>query len=235
MRLEIDNLEISYPNSDFHIALDNFSLDYGEKCGIIGASGCGKSSLVNAIAGLLPVLSGDIKFQTKKGEGKLFEPLKMSRKELRKFRFEKIGLVYQNFELIPYLSLLDNIILKNRISSKIGSLKEAKFRAIHLIKEAGLTHRLNQKVELLSQGEMQRTALCRALLNSPEIIIADEPTANLDPDSANLMVKMLEDYIDKSGSTLLMVTHNHSLLKGMDSVLTYSNFSFIQKKGAQNV
>jgi putative ABC transport system ATP-binding protein len=137
----------------------------------------------------------------------------------RAFRVASIGLVFQEFELIEYLGVLDNILLPYRINPALRLNREVRRRAHDLAVEVGLDDKLSRNVRRLSQGERQRVAVCRALLPSPPLLLADEPTGNLDPGNRDHVLDILFDYVAKSRATLVTVTHDQDLLPRFDRVL----------------
>lgn len=180
-------------------ALDdvNISLSSGEMLVVKGPSGCGKSTLLLTAAGMLRPDKGDVLYQGKDNPYTL-PPDKRSR-----LRAELIGFVFQQFHLIPYLTVKENII----IPSLTTSGDDSDTRARELIGKFGLEARIDHVPGQLSTGEKQRTALARALFNRPKVIMADEPTGNLDDDNAYIVLNYLKGYVEEGGSVLL-VTHS---------------------------
>ncbi len=149
----------------------------------------------------------------------------------RDFRIRTIGLVFQEFELLEYLSVLDNILLPFRISPALrldGAVRE---RARELAREVGLGDKLGRYASLLSQGEKQRVAVCRALLARPSLVLADEPTGNLDPTNKGHVLDILFDFTRSSEATLVAVTHDHELLGRFDRVIDFKEFYDIGASG----
>jgi putative ABC transport system ATP-binding protein len=142
--------------------------------------------------------------------------------ELGRFRIGNVGQVFQAFELLNYLSVTENVMLPWYIAG--GRDKVAmRARAVDLLTEVGLKSKLNSMPEKLSQGEQQRVAVCRAMLNNPPVLLADEPTGNLDQQNKQNVVDLLVEQATQNNSTLLMVTHDESLLARFDSVLDIRN------------
>lgn len=181
------------------IALNDvtMSLSSGEMLVVKGPSGCGKSTLLLTAAGMLRPDKGDVLYQ-EKNNPYTFPPDKRS-----KLRAELIGFVFQQFHLIPYLTVKENII----IPSLTTSGDDSDTRARELIGKFGLEARIDHVPGQLSTGEKQRTALARALFNRPKVIMADEPTGNLDDDNAHIVLNHLKGYVEEGGSVLL-VTHS---------------------------
>lgn len=182
----------------------------GDFTAIVGPSGCGKSTLLH-ICGLLD--SPD--------EGTLIidgiDVSKMKEKKAAKLRAQKIGFVFQGFNLIPTLTALENVML----AGKYGGLKskERKARAIELLELVGLKERMNHKPNELSGGQQQRVALARALVNKPSIILADEPTGELDSKTSIEIINMLKELNRKENQTFLIVTHNDEVAHACKKII----------------
>lgn len=176
----------------------NLSVKKGEFLAIVGPSGSGKSTLMN-ILGLLDVPT--------QGEYKLAGSLVKAKKEnaQAKLRREEIGFVFQNFNLIPRLSLLQNVELPMIYSGM--SVKVRRERARQLLKAVGLEHREKSRTNQISGGELQRAAIARALANNPSLILADEPTGNLDTKNSLMVIDHLK-LLHSQGATIIMITHN---------------------------
>jgi len=210
--IEINDLTFEYPGSDFRFNLNSLNIKSGEKVALIGPSGYGKTTLLNLLSGILEPIKGTIHLNGT-------EVTKLADSQRRNFRITNIGFVFQNFELIEYLNVLDNILLSYRINPSLSMNREVIDRAETISEQLGLGDKLKRNVGKLSQGEMQRVAICRAILNNPKIILADEPTGNLDPRNKEKIIEILFDYSSRENATLITVTHDHSLLKGFDEVL----------------
>jgi ABC-type lipoprotein export system ATPase subunit len=188
----------------------DLTINCGETVALKGPSGSGKSTLLNLIAGLEEPTSGEI-YLSKTDINKL------GLNALASFRNQNIGIIFQFFNLINDLTVLENIslpLLLRGINKKI-----AEQRATMLIKNIGLVDRINYKTNLLSGGESQRVAIARALITEPKIILADEPTGNLDASNTVNVIKLLLDNCKINNTSLLMVTHDESLLSRFDKVL----------------
>ena len=210
--IEINDLTFEYPGSDFRFNLNSLNIKSGEKVALIGPSGYGKTTLLNLLSGILEPIKGTIHLNGT-------ELTKLADSQRRNFRITNIGFVFQNFELIEYLNVLDNILLSYRINPSLSMNREVIDRAETISEQLGLANKLKRNVGKLSQGEMQRVAICRAILNNPKIILADEPTGNLDPRNKEKIIEILFDYSSRENATLITVTHDYSLLKGFDEVL----------------
>lgn len=215
--IAIENLKYSYPNSDFHLSIENLSIQQGKKTAVIGPSGFGKTTMLNLIAGILQPDEGSISISSNELD-------KLSDDERRDYRLLNIGFVFQDFKLIEYLNVLDNILLPSRINKVLSLSKQLKERAVNLADSLNIDDKLSKFPNKLSQGEKQRVAICRALLNNPSIILADEPTGNLDPENKQHILNILFDYVEKYNSTLITVTHDYELLSGFETIIDFKNF-----------
>ena len=204
MAIELKSVTKTYParadsNSAVIRALDAISLrvDAGEWLAVMGPSGSGKSSLINVIGCLDPADSGEVII-----DGQNLAPLFSSSSELNRFRAEKLGLIFQQFHLIPYLTAIENVMLAQYFHSMTD---EADAR--QALASVGLSDRLNHLPSQLSGGEQQRVCFARALINDPQIILADEPTGNLDARNEEIVLRLLRD-LHSQGRTIVMVTHD---------------------------
>lgn len=197
--LKVENITKIYhtPNKQVR-ALDEVSLQVnsGEFVVVEGPSGSGKSTLLLTAGSLLTPDEGQILIDGQ-------NPHALSSDERAKFRAEKIGFVFQQFHLIPYLSVLENILTPSILTKGKNSHEDA----MQLIERFGLTERVHHVLAELSTGERQRTALARAFINSPNLILADEPTGNLDRENAEIVIKSLVEFANMGGSVFL-VTHD---------------------------
>ena len=215
--IKIRELYFEYPKSDFTLSIPELEIKGGSKSAVIGPSGYGKTTFLNLLSGISTPNKGDIEIDSR-NIGSL------SDSERRSFRISRIGFVFQNFELVEYLTIIDNILLPYRINPSLKLTGEVRSRAEELAEKMGLSDKLKRNVTKLSQGEMQRVAICRALVTEPRLLLADEPTGNLDPKNKELTIEALFDYAEQNESTLVTVTHDHSLLGGFDSVVDLKNY-----------
>jgi len=185
----------------------NLEIDSGEKIAIIGPSGSGKTTLLNLIGALDLPDSGNILFN----ENNITT---YSKKELANFRNRHLGFVFQLHHLLPQLSLMENVLLPLLAQGKITT--QQKEWAEHLIKKVGIWEQRDQKPSEMSGGECQRTAVVRALINKPGLILADEPTGALDEENANALSSLLIELSDEEKVTLVTVTHSTELAEKMD-------------------
>ena len=184
---------------DVH-ALRGVDLDVqaGEFVAIVGPSGSGKSTLFNIVGGLTPPSSGTIHIAGR-------DLLGMSDAERTDLRKSTVGFVFQKYNLLPTLTARDNIQIARDIAHKDGPLDP---RFVDVLKMLGIEQRLHHKPRALSGGEQQRVAIARAIVNQPAILLADEPTGNLDTENSNAVLALLRDLSERLGQTILMITHN---------------------------
>jgi len=178
-------------------AIDNLSLSIkkGSWSSIMGPSGSGKTTLLNIIGCLDSPSKGKVTINDK-------EVTKLNQKELTKFRREHIGLIFQQYHLVPYLTAIENVMLAQYFHSIINEQD-----AIDVLKKVGLGHRLQHIPSHLSGGEQQRVCIARALINDPRILLADEPTGNLDQKNGELVLELIKK-LHHEGHTIVLVTHN---------------------------
>lgn len=175
----------------------NFEVKKGERIAIMGKSGSGKSTLLSLISGIIKPTHGDIVL-----DNIAYKNLK--ERAINDFRATHIGFVFQNFHLVSYLNALENVMLP----AKVCGLENPKQKAIELLENVGLSHRINHLPEQLSGGEKQRVAIARALIHTPKIILADEPSGNLDEETGIAVMDTLFQLIEKNNMTLILVTHS---------------------------
>ena len=178
----------------------NFETKTKETISIVGESGSGKTSLIMLIAGLEKVTSGKIFFQDQ-------EITKLNEDQVSEIRRKHIGIIFQSFYLIPNYTAVENVAL----TLELNKFTNPNERAKELLDRFGLKHRLNNLPSQLSGGEQQRVAIARAIAMKPELILADEPTGNLDSDNSAMIADILLKYVKEEGSSLIMVTHDPKL------------------------
>lgn len=189
----------------------NLTIEEGEFCSIIGPSGSGKSSLLN-ILGLLDIQS----FGIYELDG--VDTASLSRSQLSKYRNEKLGFVFQFHHLLPEFTVMENVLMPFSISKK-RITKEIIERAERNIEIAGIMDRKNYSVTKLSGGQKQRTAIARALMNNPKVVLADEPTGNLDSESTEKIYSLLRSINKEYNTTFIIVTHDRHLASKSDRVI----------------
>ena len=208
---KLDNINLNYSvnGNDIRVLKNiNFEIKKNERVAIIGESGSGKTSLLMLMSGLEKPTTGSIIFQGQ-------DISKVNEEQSTAIRKEKIGLIFQQFYLIPNYTALENIMFPMQIN-KIQNEKE---KAIGILSEIGLGHRRNNLPSELSGGEQQRVAIARAISFYPEIILADEPTGNLDRKNTELVSNLLFNYSRKKKISLVLVTHNINLAKKCDRII----------------
>jgi putative ABC transport system ATP-binding protein len=185
-------------------ALNGVSVDIeaSEFVAIQGTSGCGKSTLLNMLGGLDRPTSGEVLF-----EGKSLTPF--TKKEMAHYRRNSVGMIFQNFNLITTMSAQENVELALAFGGQRGA--ERTKRAEDLLERVGLKERLTHRPSELSGGEQQRVAIARALANNPRVLLADEPTGNLDSTRAEELLALMREMVQRDGLTVLMVTHDKEL------------------------
>ena len=207
------------------VALDNVSLKIGEGkfYGIVGHSGSGKSTLIQIIGLLDNYSSGSYYIDD-------VDVSKMKDIEKNNYRIHKFGFVFQAFYLDPKLSALDNVMIPMYVNKDI-SRKDRKNRAVELLERFGIVNNMcKHKISQLSGGEQQRVAIARALANNPDIIIADEPTGNLDKENEKIVFDMLKELSFKDKKTVIVVSHNEILKEYADVIYEISNGKLVGVK-----
>lgn len=200
--IEITSLQkIFRSNGSYYEALKDVtvSIRKGELVSIVGQSGSGKSTLLSVIGGITPPSSGEVMIDT-------IPIYDLQGERLADFRREYVGFVFQQFHLIPYLTAQENVMLPLCITGQ----KDMEERAHEALRKVGLDHKISSLPSQLSGGEQQRVAVARAIVNSPPIILADEPTGNLDSEIGDEIFRLLEE-LNSEGHTIIVITHNLEL------------------------
>ncbi|MGD8238018.1 MAG: ABC transporter ATP-binding protein [Armatimonadota bacterium] len=196
--IELENVSKLYQGADGEVrALDDVTLSVatGEFTAVRGPSGCGKSTLLLTVGAMVRPTEGRVLLDGR-------DVYALSPSHRARLRADRIGFVFQMFHLVPYLNALENVLLPTLAGASPG-----RDQALELLDRLQLSHRLHHRPAELSTGERQRCALARALLNRPEIILADEPTGNLDPDNAAQVMQYLSEF-HRHGGTVLLVSHD---------------------------
>lgn len=188
----------------------NFTINKGEIVSVVGASGAGKTTLLQILGTLDRADGGDIVFENKSTSA-------LSKKDLAQFRNHNIGFVFQFHHLLPEFTAFENVCLPGHIGKR--NKKEVEKRAKELLIQLGLENRIEHKPNELSGGEQQRVSVARALINDPALILADEPSGNLDSKTAKELHQLFFDLRDKFQQTFVIVTHNEDLAKMADRTL----------------
>ena len=190
----------------------SFSVAAGESLSVTGPSGSGKSTLLNLLAGLLELDDGDMSLELK---GKIFSYRAANERSRTAFRRQYIGYVYQFFNLVPTLTVLENV----RLPARLNQQPELERHAATLLGDFGLSERLHDFPETLSGGEQQRVAVARALLLKPPLLLADEPTGNLDIENSNLVADLLFSSCREQNISLVLATHSKEVAEMADTRL----------------
>ena len=209
--LELRNLKKSYVEPDGGelpiLDIPNWKLESGEEVVVVGSSGCGKTTLLHIIAGILRPSSGHVLIDG-------WDTPILSEAERDQFRARRIGYVFQTFNLLQGFSALENVL----IGMTFAGQRKEKQRAKDLLDRVGLGHRLHHKPSQLSVGEQQRVSVARALANKPKLVLADEPTANVDVGNQQQVIDMLRGTCKEEGVALILVTHAPEVAKQFDRV-----------------
>lgn len=199
--LELLNVKKSYRQNDEHptevLDVDKYQIGQGEQVVMLGPSGCGKTTILHTIAGIIQPDQGKVTLDG-------IDICRLTQESVDRVRADKIGYVFQTFNLMQGFTALENVLLGMSFSRK----RPDRDRAKSLLEKVGLGHRLHHKPSAMSVGEQQRTAVARALGNQPKIILADEPTANVDPGNQQVIVNLLRKSCKEENISLLIVTHD---------------------------
>ena len=209
--IQFDNVSLSYGSKSDAVEVlksISFSIDSKEVVSIVGPSGSGKTSIIMLASGLETASSGSVKVNGQEIVG-------LKENQLSEVRRKNIGVVFQSFYLIPNLTAVENVLLSLEANQQFNLEQDAE----NLLDEFGLSHRLHHLPSELSGGEQQRVAIARALINKPKIILADEPTGNLDSANSESMIDLLFDYTKKSQTSLVMVTHDNTIANRCDRTI----------------
>jgi len=212
--IQLSSVEFQYGEGDFKIASADLDINSDANTALIGPSGCGKTTLLHLIAGILPARSGKIQVNDTVVN-------KLNDRQRRLFRISQVGFVFQDFALLDYLNLFDNILHPYRINASLNLTSEVKDRAKTLAEQMGITNNLKRLPSQTSQGEQQRAAICRALITQPSVILADEPTGNLDPSNKSAIIDILLNQARENQATLIVATHDHDLLSSFDQTIDF--------------
>lgn len=218
MRIRVQNLSYRYPGSEYALGPARLEVQSGESVALTGPSGCGKTTFLNLLSGLMKPDAGTITV----GE---VEVEMLTAAQARSFRAKKVGHVFQDFGLLDYLSAFDNILYPHRISAGRHVTTELKSKAEALAQELGVSGQLARRPAQLSHGERQRIAICRAVLGEPKLLLADEPTGNLDPETKRRIMDVLMAEQKSLQATMITVTHDHDLLPLFDRVIDFSELA----------
>ncbi|MEN5231546.1 ABC transporter ATP-binding protein [Sphingobacterium faecium] len=221
--IELENVSKSYSVGESLVpALSNinWSIYSEEFIAIVGPSGSGKSSLLNLISLIDHQTTGKILYESK-------DVASLSEDDLSIFRSEKIGIIFQNFNLIPVLSAIENVSFALQVQGKIKDQKEIEKRSALLLRELGLSNFLNHRPNQLSGGQKQRVAIARAIITNPEIIIADEPTSALDSKTALEIIQLMKRLNEEKKITFVFSTHDTNIINEVDYKLELKDGNII--------
>ena len=229
--IQLTNVSKHFQRADQTVrALDQLTLHIaaGEFVAVRGASGCGKSTLLSMIGGLALPSSGTVSVMDQ-------DVSAMNSTARAEFRAANVGFVFQMFHLLPYLTVLDNVLVAAG-STEIGStdVEADRARATELLQQFSLEDRLLHRPGQLSAGERQRVAMARALLSQPRLLLADEPTGNLDPENAAAVLQLLEQFHEQGG-TILLVTHDEQAASHAARTIVLSDGKLVEESAATAV
>ena len=214
--LRLDRIRFDYPapregGVAFRLQLESLAIERGESVAIIGPSGCGKTTLLRLASGILLPASGTVRLDDR-------DLSTLSEGERRRMRISTVGVVFQDFRLLEHLDVSENVLLPFRLGA--GRLdRAARDRSGILLERLGIERLRRRSISLLSQGERQRVAICRALVTEPGLVLADEPTGNLDPANKRVILEALLAAARDRDAAVLTVTHDHDLLDAFDRVI----------------
>ena len=211
--MKVEGLSKSFVDGDRQLVVLrqlSFSLHAGQSLAVTGASGSGKSTLLNVLAGILAPDDGQVLLESHHGDVIALHAL--NARQRTSFRRRNVGYVHQFFNLIPTLTVLENVLLPARLNR----LDNARSRAVQLLEACDMSHRLNAFPETLSGGEQQRVAVARALIIRPSVLLADEPTGNLDKQNSAAVAGLLFRAAAEHGATLVIATHSDDVAEQAD-------------------
>jgi putative ABC transport system ATP-binding protein len=209
--LIVEEIEFQYPRSPFGLRIERFESRAGSATAIVGPSGCGKTTFLNLAAGILQPQKGSIRL-----EDTTVSNLGVSASAT--YRLAHIGLIFQEFELVEHLSVRDNILLPLHLGLH-ADRTALETRARELADETGIGSYWSKRPSNLSHGERQRVAICRALSINPRLILADEPTGNLDPANKRVVLDLMIKFAKEDNRALVVATHDLELLDAFDEVV----------------
>ncbi len=212
-RIELKGAAYRY---DALVRVPDLSLAPGEAVACIGPSGCGKSTLLDLAAGIKVAHDGEVSY-----DGEPWRAL--AETDRRRRRLHEIGFVFQEFELLDHLTVKENVALPLMLQPERADAESEPIAA--LLDAAGVGAFATRRPRHLSHGERQRVAICRALAGTPRLVLADEPTGSLDPDTARRVLDLLLSFVRDRGATMLAVTHDHGLLDRFDRVISFDQVS----------
>lgn len=210
--ITLSHIRFSYREGGFQLHIPYWHVGAGQAVAVVGPSGSGKTTLLHLIAGILSPSSGCVQI----GETDIVQQTESAR---RIFRLRHLGLVFQEFELLEHLSVFENLLIPCRLHSSLRADYQRRETACRIAEQLGLLDKLHRYPRALSQGERQRVAVGRALLLEPQVILADEPTGNLDPHNKKLVLNLLLERSKLGKSTVIVATHDFELISHFDRVV----------------
>ncbi len=229
-RMEVENISKTYnPGTPREVTVlkgVSFSVDKGEIIGIVGPSGAGKSTLLHIMGMLERPSQGSVRFEN-------MNPFDLPAQKMALFRNSKLGFVFQFHHLLPEFTALENVMMPLLIAGK--TKKQAADAAMDILGQAGLEHRLTHRPTELSGGEQQRVAVARAVVHQPEVILADEPTGNLDLTTGDRIFDLLVNLNKSRNITLIVVTHSSQVAEKMERILQLADGELIGGKDSPSV
>ena len=224
--LHVQSLTKKFRSGDTTVVAVNdltFEVPTGSFAAIVGKSGSGKSTLLTMLGGLDKATAGSVNVDGQ-------EIMKLSDHRLIKYRRERIGFVFQQYNLIPNLTALENVMLPMEFAGV--STKKRRERAIELLNEVGITEdKQKRRPAKLSGGEQQRVSIARALANKPSLILADEPTGNLDSNTSKMIVSLLKELTRKENTTIIVVTHDLNITRHTDTTFQLKDGKLVNQGG----
>lgn len=233
MQIKLNKISKHYQEGEQkHIILDdiNVTIDNGELVALIGPSGSGKTTLLNLISGIDVPDSGELLMSD---ENQTINICAINEEQKTLFRRHNIGFIFQFFNLIPTLTVLENIQFPLELCHKLDSAAENKIT--HLLQKLSIENKQHQYPERLSGGEQQRVAIARAVIHQPDILLADEPTGNLDDETGSLVMSVLLELTREYNMTMLIVTHNQDVASRADRILSLKNGHLLNNKRTEDV
>ncbi|HRE40348.1 MAG TPA: ABC transporter ATP-binding protein [Ignavibacteria bacterium] len=215
--LEIKNLIHNFKSPDKSeqnvLNIEQFKLDENSQKAIYGKSGSGKTTFINCISGITKPTSGKILFNSQN-----IPDLNESQRD--KFRSVNTGIIFQNYNLLKSFSVLENVLLGMKFSGTVN-----KNEALEILKRVGLFGKIHSKPKNLSSGEQQRTAIARAVVNSPKLLLADEPTANLDNKNSEIVIDLIKEICTEKGISLLLITHEKEVIEKFEDKINFDELN----------
>ncbi|MEP4078585.1 ABC transporter ATP-binding protein [Haloferula sp.] len=208
----IRDLRFSYPENRFRLDVEQLDLAAGERASLVGESGSGKTTLLQLLSGIMAPESGSIRTCGTELAG-------LGDAGRRAFRISTVGLVFQEFELLDYLTVVENVLLPYRIHGALRLDSGVRNRAAELLEELALDGLAQRRPRQLSHGQRQRVAVCRALITNPSLLLADEPTANLDRENRQRVLATFERHVREKQAAMIIATHDDDVQSHVDRCL----------------